>query len=117
VLLAMGDRRGALAAFEAEPSATWRHLGMPLGLHAVGQTEAAQKALTELLANASGSEYQVAEVYAYLADASSCFKWLERARVLHDPGVMLVRSDPLFKPLARDPRYLAFLSSVGLKPL
>jgi len=116
VLLAMGDRRGALAAFEAEPSANWRQQGIPLGLHAVGQTEATHKALTELLAHSSGSEYQVAEVYAYLADASSCFKWLERARELHDPGVMLVRTDPLFKPLARDPRFVAFLSSVGLKP-
>lgn len=116
VLLARGDRPAALAAFAAEPAQTWREIGMPLGLHAMKRAADASAALAELVANSTGSEFQVAEAYAYAGDSDQAFHWLERARTQHDPGLMKVRRDPLLKSLERDPRYAVFLASIGLTP-
>ncbi len=116
VLLARGDRQAALAAFAAEPAKTWREIGMPLGLHAMKRAADASAALAELVANSAGSEFQVAEAYAYAGDSDQAFHWLERARTQHDPGLMKVRRDPLLKSLERDPRYAVFLASIGLTP-
>ncbi len=116
VLLTMGDGQGARAAFEAEPEPTWRQIGMPLAYHAVGRGADAQTALAALVANAAGSEFQVAEAYAIFGDADQAFHWLERARTQHDPGIMKVRRDPLLKSLERDPRYAPFLATLHLTP-
>ena len=115
-LLGLGDRQAALAAFEAEPSQTWRYIGVPLGYHAMKRTAAANAAMTELVAQSKGSEFQVAEAYAYFGDTDQAFHWLERAHTQHDPGLMIVRRDPLLKSLERDPRYAVFLASIGLTP-
>ena len=116
VLLALGDPQAAQAAFESEPSQTWRDIGMPLGLHALKRTTEASAALAALVANSSGSEFQVAEAYAFMGNADQAFHWLERAHTLHDPGLMKIRRDPLLKSLEHDPRYAAFLASIGLAP-
>jgi len=115
VLLATGDRQAAMAAFAAEPSAAWRSFGMPLGFHALNRTAEAGKALAALVANSSGSEFQVAETYAYFGDIDQAFVWLGHARDQHDPGVIVVRRDPMLRPLERDPRYATYLASIGLK--
>ena len=72
--------------------------------------------MTELVAQSKGSEFQVAEAYAYFGDTDQAFHWLERARTQHDPGLIIVRRDPLLKSLERDPRYAVFLASIGLTP-
>jgi hypothetical protein len=94
----------------------WRYIGMPLGFHALRRSADASKALQALIANSSGSEFQVAEAYAYFGDTDQAFRWLDRAREQHDPGVIVIRRDPLLRSLERDPRYAAFLASVGLTP-
>jgi len=116
VLLATGDRQAAMAAFAAEPSVTWRYIGMPLGLHALKRAAEAGQALATLVANSSGSEFQVAEAYAAFGDIDQAFHWLGRARDQHDPGVIVIRRDPLLRSLEHDPRYATFLASVGLTP-
>ncbi len=116
VLLALGDRQAAVAAFESEPSQIWRYIGVPLGYHAMKRQAETSAALAELVANSAGSEFQVAEAYAYAGDTDQAFHWLERAHTQHDPGLMKVRRDPLLKSLELDPRYAAFLASIGLTP-
>ncbi|HEX4696414.1 MAG TPA: adenylate/guanylate cyclase domain-containing protein [Candidatus Udaeobacter sp.] len=72
-------------------------------------------ALAELTANASGTAaYQIAEVYAYRGDKDRAFEWLERARRQRDPGLAGLRKDPLLPNLQDDPRWSAFLRTMGL---
>jgi hypothetical protein len=44
------------------------------------------------------------------------FEWLERAYVLHDGGLSLIKTDPVLKPLWADARFAAMLKKVGLPP-
>src|SRR5713101_4930959 len=72
-------------------------------------------ALAELTKNdAETAAYQIAEVYAYRGDMDRAFEWLERARRQHDPGLGNLRRDPLLENLQNDPRWNAFLHTMGL---
>ena len=117
-LLMSGDVAGASAAFLAEPEegSAWRMLGLPIGYRAAGDAARAQAALADLVAHSAGAEFQVAEAYAFFSDTGRAFEWLEKARTLHDPGVVWVRHDDLLASIAGDPRFAAFLKRVGLPP-
>ena len=72
-------------------------------------------ALAQLTANESETAaYQIAEVYAYRGDKDRAFEWLERARRQRDPGLPSLRKDPLLTNLHGDPRWNAFLRTMGL---
>src|SRR6266581_63016 len=72
-------------------------------------------ALTELTKNdAETAAYQIADVYAYRGDKDKAFEWLERARRQRDPGLASLRKDPLLPNLHDDPRWNAFLRTMGL---
>ncbi len=72
-------------------------------------------ALAQLTANESETAaYQIAEVYAYRGDKDRAFEWLERARRQRDPGLASLRKDPLLPNLHDDPRWNAFLRTMGL---
>jgi adenylate cyclase len=58
--------------------------------------------------------YQIAEVHAYRGDKDKAFEWLERARRQHDGGLPSLRKDPLLTNLYDDPRWNAFLRTMGL---
>ncbi len=58
--------------------------------------------------------YQIAEVHAYRGDKDKSFEWLERARRQHDGGLPSLRKDPLLTNLYDDPRWKAFLRTMGL---
>src|SRR5437899_10208406 len=72
-------------------------------------------ALAELIANTSETgAYQIAEVYGYRNDKDHAFEWLERARRQRDAGLPVVRTDTLLPNLHDDPRWNAFLRTMGL---
>jgi adenylate cyclase len=72
-------------------------------------------ALAELTKNdAETAAYQIAEVYAYRGDKDRAFEWLERARRQRDPGLAGLRKDPFLPNLQDDPRWNAFLRTMGL---
>jgi adenylate cyclase len=72
-------------------------------------------ALSELIKNdAETAAFQIAEAYAYRGDKDKAFEWLERARQQHDPGLGDLRIDPLLENLRGDPRWNAFLQTMGL---
>ena len=61
--------------------------------------------------------FQVAVVYAGLGDNQRTLDWLERAwktRQVHFPFAV---AEPRFRNLHRDPRFLALLGRIGLKPV
>jgi adenylate cyclase len=72
-------------------------------------------ALAELIAQTSETgAYQIAEVYAYRNDKDKAFEWLERARSQRDAGLPGLRGDSLLPNLHDDPRWNAFLRTMGL---
>jgi tetratricopeptide (TPR) repeat protein len=72
-------------------------------------------ALAELIAKVSETgAYQIAEAYAYRNDKDKAFEWLERARRQRDAGLPGLRPDTLLPNLHGDPRWDAFLRTMGL---
>jgi adenylate cyclase len=72
-------------------------------------------ALTELIAKTEETAaYQVAEAYGYRNDKDHAFEWLERARRQRDAGLPGLRTDTLLQNLHDDPRWNAFLRTMGL---
>jgi TolB-like protein len=116
-LLQMGDPQAARAAFEAEADPAWRSFGLPLGYLVTHRDQEARAALAALVAKSAGSEFQVAETYAFLGEIDKSFEWLERARTLHDPGIIWSRRDLLLASIVGDPRYRAFLQQMGMPPV
>ena len=82
-----------------------------------GQKRGAESdaALAELIANTSETgAYQIAEAYGYRNDKDHAFEWLERARRQRDAGLPGLRTDTLLPNLHGDPRWDAFLRTMGL---
>jgi tetratricopeptide (TPR) repeat protein len=72
-------------------------------------------ALAELIAKTGETAaYQVAEAYAYRNDKDHAFEWLERAHRQRDAGMPGLRADTLLANLHDDPRWDAFLHTMGL---
>jgi TolB-like protein len=113
ILLAGGNTNAAVTEFEAETSLGWRQFGLPLGYHAQGRSADANQALATLLTQPDGSEFQVAETYAYFGDTDKAFIWLDRA-IDHDPGIQWVRGDPLLRSIVADPRFADLLRRLKL---
>ncbi|MEY2542952.1 MAG: hypothetical protein QOE81_413 [Verrucomicrobiota bacterium] len=75
----------------------------------------ADAALAQLIDGfAETAAYQIAEVYAYRGEKDKAFEWLERARRQRDPGLGGLRKDPVLPNLRGDPRWDAFLRTMGL---
>src|SRR5439155_5117967 len=115
-LLMLNESEAARASFEDEPDPSWRSFGLPLGNLATHHDKEARAALAAIVANSPGSEFQVAETYAFFGDKDQAFYWLEQAR-LHDSGIIYVRRDFLLAPLMSDPRYAALLKRLGMPPV
>ena len=82
-----------------------------------GQKRVAESdaALQELIAKTGETAaYQVAETYGYRNDKDHAFEWLERARQQRDAGMPGLRTDTLLTNLHDDPRWNAFLHTVGV---
>jgi serine/threonine-protein kinase len=84
--------------------------------HALGHPRESQRALDRILAQpyALKGSYQIAQIYAWRGEADLAFAWLGNAADQHDPGVTYLKYDPLFRPLARDPRHAALLRRLNL---
>jgi TolB-like protein/predicted Zn-dependent protease len=104
----------ALAA--QEDAAEWAQLLIVAcarwGEKRIPESNAALAQLTENFADTAA--YQVAEVHAYRGDKDQAFEWLERARRQRDGGLAGMRRDPLLANLKTDPRWNAFLQTIGL---
>ena len=54
---------------------------------------------------ADTAAYQYSTIYAQWGDIAKALDWLESAMRLRDPGLSLLRTDPLMDPLRKEPRY------------
>ena len=113
--LLQGKFEEAATAAEKD-TADWARL-LTVSCARWGQKRVAESdaALAELIAVASETgAYQIAEAYGYRKDKDKSFEWLERARRQRDAGLPASRYDTLLASLHDDPRWDAFLRTIGL---
>jgi tetratricopeptide (TPR) repeat protein len=115
VRLQQGRLDEALEAFRQGGHDTYRRLGLTLAQHARGLPAESEAALKELIdKEADGAAYQIAEAHAYRNEADLAFQWMERAYAQRDPGLSMMKVDPLLHCLHDDPRWQPFLEKMGL---
>jgi TolB-like protein len=110
-----GDATAALQAAQQEPTGDWRDLAMVMALSMGSDRTVTNAALQAVIVKQAGyAAYQIAEIYALRRDPDNMFKWLQRASDNHDPGVMLLLTDPPILRYQGDPRFTSFCKKVGL---
>jgi serine/threonine-protein kinase len=112
--LLQGRNVRALELAEREPARPFDLLGIACARHAMGEREASDAALAEMIADyANDSAYQVAEVHAWRGERDAAFEWLERACVQRDPGIVSAFIDPLLRGIHGDPRWMTLMKKTG----
>ena len=59
------------------------------------------------------ASFQYGQVYAQIGDLDRAFAALDKAVEARDPGLLLVKRDPILDPIRRDPRYAALLTRLN----
>jgi tetratricopeptide (TPR) repeat protein len=115
ILLAQGHASAALGFMQQETDPVYRQHGLILVFDALGRSSDADRELASFEKTyASNWAYPIVEAYAARGDKERAFAWLDRAYRQHDVGLLAVKTDPLLKNLASDPRYKAFLRKMKL---
>lgn len=115
--LLSGNPSAALESFDREPLAVLKLIGQAMALHALGDDASADRLQHELITQFErDAAYNIAYVLAYRGQVDAAFEWLQRAAAYGDPGLADIIAEPLFANLHRDPRWPAFLESVGRAP-
>jgi serine/threonine-protein kinase len=110
-----GDGETALREAQLEPDEGYRLFELAVAQYAVGDRQAADAALTDLIAKArEGFAYQIAEVYAVRGEKEKAFDWLQIAFDDRDAGMLSLLVDPLLRSLRDDARYKNLVVKVGL---
>ena len=110
-----GDGETALREAQLEPGEGYRRFELAVAQYVVGDRQAADAALADLMAKArEGYAYQIAEVYAVRGEKDKAFEWLQIAFDDRDAGTLGLLVDPLLRGLRDDPRYKNLLAKVDL---
>ncbi len=116
-LLQEGRLEEALVAAQREPDEGHRLIALAMILHSLGQAGESDAALAATIGKfADDSAYNIAYVMAWRGDADQAFEWLEKAVSYSDPGLSEIAIQPEFASLHDDPRWLPFLSRLGMAP-
>jgi predicted N-acyltransferase len=84
----------------------------------LGNRPAAEKILEETLTSAKtkyASPYDIAVIYAGLADKDRAFEWLNKAFEEHSAFMVYMSSDPRLQPLRREVPFQDLLHRMGLR--
>jgi adenylate cyclase len=110
-----GKNAEALAAAEHETSEFARLVVSAVALWNLQRKEESDAALATLIKDDGDvGAFQIAEVYSARGDNDQAFAWLDRARRQQDGGLAYFPNDPLLDPLRPDPRWNAFVRTMGL---
>ena len=117
ITLSAQDRNDeALAVVPHEPNEIMRLWALAIVHNAMNHAEQANAALRDLSAHhADTSAYQIAEVHAARGATDLAFEWLNRAYAQRDSGLTYLQCSPHFRPLHGDPRWRAFLKTMGFE--
>jgi len=116
-LLQKDDAAGAVAEALAEPSETWRSIGVAAAYYAAGRKAESDAALSIVVAKLEkDASYNIAYNYALRGQADKAFEWLDKAVQYQDGGLSEIVYEPLFDKIRGDPRWLPFLRKIGRAP-
>ncbi len=114
-LLAQGNTDDALAVVLQAVDEAERLKYIPVFLQATGRQAEADAALHAQFAQwADTGAYYISITYAYRGDHEQAIEWLERAYEQKDTFLSTIIGEPLFKNIADDPRFRAFLHKMNL---
>ena len=98
----------ARATCEARPNYWGTQWCLALTYQKLGRHADAQAAVAKIEAmQGDTTAYQYSTIYAQWGDMPKALEWLDTAMRLRDPGLSLLRTDPLMDPLRNEPRYQA----------
>jgi len=104
VFYTLGDFQSARAFCEIKPDRTC----VAVTYHKLGRQADADKALASSMASwGDTAPVAYATVYAQWGDTAKALEWLDTAVRLRDPGLEILKVEPLFDPLRREPRFQA----------
>lgn len=113
VRLLQGRAAEALAEAAREPIDAFRVQMTALAQHTLGEAEASDAALRELVDRyGTDASFQIAEVHAWRGEHDAAFDWLERGYAARDPGMTEMLPDPLLRALHADPRWQALIAKM-----
>lgn len=112
-----GDAQSALTAFEQEADEEFRVKGRALAYHDLGRGAEADVALLELR-DKWGEQWpsEVAQVYAWRANADAAFEWLGKAIEANESGINEQALSPLYRRIQADPRWHVQIEQWGHSP-
>ncbi|MDP9012132.1 MAG: winged helix-turn-helix domain-containing protein [Pseudomonadota bacterium] len=97
------------------PDSLYNRASLVLAYHALGRGSEAEVALRDLIThNSKDGAYQLAEVYAAQGQFNDAMTWLERGYVQHDSALWTLQVNPLFRPLANNPRFVALKAKLHM---
>ena len=112
--LADGQPAAARRECEPHPDDTARAC-LAAAEHALGQHERSQTILADLIEkHPRRACYVIAKSYGFSGNAALAFEWLNRAFSAQAKLLTDVKSEPAFRALHGDPRYLALLRKMNL---
>ena len=80
----------------------------------LGDRAASDRALAQLVRRYSvEAQYQIADVHAQRDEADEAFAAIDRAWNLADPGLLELKTDPMFTPLRADARFAGWVRKIG----
>jgi TolB-like protein/Flp pilus assembly protein TadD len=110
-----GRLKAASAAMEHEPGEYYRLEGQAIVAFAAKRMAESDAALAQLIvAYHDRAAVQIAQAYAYRGEHAKALDWLDRAVVQRDPGIINIKTDPMFAGLRGDTRYKAVLRKMNL---
>jgi TolB-like protein/tetratricopeptide (TPR) repeat protein len=117
VYLLQGRPEMALAESDKESDKVFGRLGMVMAYHDLGQTDASDKLLNQLIQeNAEDAGYQIAMVLAYRNDRDDAFEWLEKDFQTWNRAAPGMAQNIMFRNLHDDPRWPVYLEKIGQAP-
>jgi TolB-like protein len=110
-----GHLDAAHKLLEAESGDYYKLEGRAIVAYAKKDLRASDAALATLIAtNGDSAGVQIAQAYAFRGERDKAFEWLNNAIVQKDPGLVNIKTDPLFASLHSDPRFAAVLHRMQL---
>ena len=107
----------ARATCEARPDYWGTQWCLALTYGKLGRHTDARSAMARIQAmQGDTAAYQYSTIYAQWGDIPQALEWLESALRLRDPGLTLLKVDPLVDPLRREPRFQAVERQLNFPP-
>jgi len=104
----LGDLTSARASCETKRDYWVSQQCLAVVYHKLGRHADAEVELAKIKATlGQAGAYQYASIYAQWGKHTEALGWLDTAMRLRDPGLELLKTDPLFDPLRDEPRFQA----------